>query len=122
MPNIEAIIKNVKTVKVINYREYEEPYLYDNETGEFFSCVDVMEDYYKDNNLQMPKYAYGVYFVPIQLDLDYILEDACEEHHEDALYSLDGVGELREAIDKFNEDNKMSGSYFYDINTIVELF
>lgn len=122
MPNIEAIIKNVKTVKVINYREYEEPYLYDNETGEFFSCVDVMEDYYKDNNLQMPKYAYGVYFVPIQLDLDYILEDACEEHHEDALYSLDGVEELREAIDKFNEDNKMSGSYCYDINTIVELF
>lgn len=122
MTNIEARIKNVKNVKVINYREYEEPYLYDNETGEFFSCVDAMEDYYKDNNLQMPKYAYGVYFAPIRLDLDYILENACEEHHEDALYSLDCVEELREAIDKFNEDNKMNGSYFDDINTIVELF
>ena len=123
MTNIEARIKNCKhIVKVVDYKNYDEPYIYDNESGEYFSCVDTMEDYYKDNNLEMPKYAYGVYFEPVKLDLDYILENACEEHHEDALYSLDCVGELREAIDKFNEDNKGNGSYFEDINTIVKLF
>lgn len=123
MTNIEARIKNCKhIVKVVDYKTYDEPYIYDNESGEYFSCVDTMEDYYKDNNLEMPKYAYGVYFEPVKLDLDYILENACEEHHEDALYSLDCVGELKQAIDKFNEDNKGNGSYFEDINTIVKLF
>ncbi len=109
-------------IKIINYKEYDEPYIYDAETGEYFSCVDVMEDYYKDNNKIMPKYAYGVYFEPIKLDLYYILENACEEHHEDAISSLDSVGELEEAIEKFNEDNKLNGSYFEDTNTIVKLF
>lgn len=123
MTNIEARIKNCKhIVKVVDYKTYDEPYIYDNESGEYFSCVDTMEDYYKDNNLEMPKYAYGVYFEPVKLDLDYILENACEEHHEDALYSLDCVGELKQAIDKFNEGNKGNGSYFEDINTIVKLF
>ena len=123
MTKIEERIKNFKhIVKVVNYIDYDEDYIYDNETDKYFSCVDVMDDYYKDNNLVMPKYAYGVYFVPIKLDLDHILENACEEHHEDALYSLDCVGELREAINKFNEDNKTNGSYFEDINTVVELF
>lgn len=123
MTKIEERIKNFKhVVKVVNYIDYDEPYIYDNETGEYFSCFDAMEDWYKDNDLEIPKYAYGVYFVPIQLDLDYILESACEEHHEDALYSLDCVEELKEAIDKFNKDNRGNGSYFEDINTIVQLF
>lgn len=122
MSNIEERLKTCKNIKVINYRNYDEPYIYDDASQDYFSCVDAMEDWYKDNDLEMPRYAYGVYFVPIQLDLDYILENACEEHHEDTLYSLDCVEELREAIDKFNKDNETTGSYFDDINTIVELF
>lgn len=114
--------KTRRPVEVINYKEYNEPYIYDAETREYFSCIDTMEDYYNDNNLEMPKYAYGVYFEPISLDLDYILESACEEHHEDAISFLDGVSELSEAIDKFNEDNKSNGTYYEDINTIVKLF
>lgn len=109
-------------LKIVNYVDYDEPYIYDVETNEYFNDVDAMDTYYKENKLEMPKYAYGVYFKSIELDLDCILEDACEEHHEDALYSLDCVEDLRKAINQFNEDNKGNGSYFEDTNTIIELF
>lgn len=121
MSNIEKRLTQ-KGVKVINYKEYDEPYLFDMDTDKYFSCIDTMKDYYTDNNLEMPKYVYGVYFEPVILDLDYILENACEEHAEDIEYSLNGVSELKEAIEKFNKDNKTTGSYYEDINTIVELF
>lgn len=124
MGKIEERLKEMtrsKFFKIIDYKDYDEPYIYDEETSEYFSCVDVMKDYYKDNNLEIPKYVYGVYFEPIKLDLDYILESACEEHYEDAIYSLDGIGELKEAINKFNKDNKSNGSYFEDINTVVRI-
>ena len=122
LKQIEELKEKRILIKIINNKEYDEPYIYDAETREYFSCVDVMEDYYKDNNKIMPKYAYGVYFEPIKLDLYYILENACEEHHEDTINSLNSVRELQEAIDKFNENNKLNGSYFEDTNTIVKLF
>lgn len=110
-----------KFFKIVDYKDYDEPYIYDEETSEYFSCLDAMMDYYRIKNLEMPKYVYGVYFESIELDVGYILESACEEHHEDAIYSLDGVGELKEAIDKFNKDNKTNGTYFEDINTVVRI-
>lgn len=115
-------ILNDKHVKVVNYKEYGVDYLFDEQSDEYYSCIDTMEDYYKDNNLEMPKYAYGCYFEPIFLDVDCILENACEEHHEDMINCIDGYGELKQAIEEFNKINKTNGSYFIDYKTIVELF
>lgn len=121
MSNILERLKD-EHVKIINYKDYDIEYLFDLKSDEYYSCVDTMEDYYKDNNLEMPKYAYGCYFESVSLDVDDILESACEEHHEDMISFLDGYSELKEAIEEFNETNKTNGSYFIDYRTIVELF
>lgn len=109
-------------IETINYKNYEEAYLFDEKSDKYFTCIDTMEDYYKDNNLEMPRYAYGCSFEPVKLDTYDILEQATEEHAEDMMNMVDGVTELKEAIEKFNEVNKNNGSYFMDCNTIIELF
>lgn len=120
MDNIEERIK-LNEVKVIEYKDYDGEFLYDDNTENFFSCIDTMEDYYKDNNLIMPKYTYGCYFIPFTLDLENFLEYEAQEHHEDILDSLEDVSELGKAIEKFNESNKSNGSYTEDIRTIIKL-
>lgn len=95
--------------------------IYDEEE-QFFGNIDDMEDYYENEGLEMPKYAYRIYLEPVSLDLDNILENACEEHAEGVMGSLEGVSELREAIKKFNKVNENVGSYRIDYKTIVKLF
>lgn len=121
MINWEEKLKE-KNIKVIDYMDKDLQYVYDDETETYFSCIDTMEDYYERSGLKMPKYAYGTYFESVKLDLDYILESACEEHAEDVVYDLYGVSELREAIEKFNDINKGVGSYYPSYKTIVKLF
>ncbi|MBD3785665.1 MAG: hypothetical protein IE922_01665 [Sphingomonadales bacterium] len=50
----------------------------------------------------VPAYCWPCTSVPLRLDLDRILERACEEQHEDALDQIEGADELQEAIDRFN--------------------
>lgn len=120
MANIENRI-NQGGVRVIKIKDYDVDMFYDENSDMYFSEVELMEEHYEDKNLNMPRYVYGCIFEPIKLDVDSILESACEEHHEDARDSLDSVSELREAIEKFNDDNKNNGSYFDDISLIIDL-
>lgn len=121
MKRIEERTK-LSHVTVVDYIDYDEEFIYDDESDKYFSCIDTMEDYYKDNNLEMPKYAYGCKLINFSLNLDNILEIESDEFDDDILDRLDGVEELSDAIDKFNKKNISSGSYFEDLNTIVKLF
>lgn len=111
-----------KDIKVIDYMDKDLVYIYDDKTEEYFGCIDTMEDWYSMNGLEMPKYAYGTYLEPVSLDVDWILEYACEEHAEGVEDMLDGISELREAIEQFNKDNRKVGTYFPDYKTVVKLF
>lgn len=121
MINWEDKIKE-KDVKVINYMDEDLDYIYDSETEEYFGCIDTMEDWYSMKGLEMPKYAYGTYLEPVSLDLDCILENACDDHAEGVDDNLNGISELREAIEQFNKDNRGVGSYYPDYKTVVKLF
>ncbi|WWU65591.1 hypothetical protein QJR26_04315 [Clostridium baratii] len=70
---------------------------------------------------KLPKHVYAVYFEPVKLDLERILEDACEDHVEDIEYSLEGVEDLRKVIDKFNEVNSSVGTYNLDVDKVIKL-
>lgn len=118
---IEEKVK-LNTVKVINYKDYKMPYIYDDYSEIYFTCVDVMEDYYKDNNLKMPRYAYGCEFNQFELDLDNILDNASDDFDEDILDRLEGQNALNKAIEEFNKVNKGEGSYYEDYSTVIELF
>ena len=122
--NIEERIKCGSYDRIINYRDYEGEVLYDSETDEYFSDIDEMELYYEDNELEMPRYAYGCEFIPVQADAGWILDCITDEHAEGVEDSIVGLYELEEAINEFNRANKeaMVGSYYEDLGSIIELF
>ena len=118
---IEQRIQDKEYDKIINFKNYDTEILYNDNTGEYFYNVDEMEEHYKLNNLEMPQYAYGCEFMPVKIDIDWILEYACEEHAEGTIDRLKNIGELVEAIKEFNKANKKVGSYYEDLRTIIEL-
>ena len=122
--NIKERIKCGSYNRIINYRDYEEEVLYDLETGEYFENIDEMELYYEDNELEMPRYAYGCEFIPVQADAGWILDWISDDHAYGVRDSIVGIDKLEEAINEFNRANKeaMVGSYYEDLGTIVELF
>lgn len=119
---IEQRIKEGEYDKIINYRDYDTEILYDDNIGEYFYDIDGMEAYYNLKNLEIPKYAYGCEFAPVKVDIDWILESACDDHAEGTIDRLKGVGDLAIAIEEFNNANKEIGSYYEDLRTIIELF
>lgn len=122
--NIEERIKCGSYDRIINYRDYEGEVLYDTETGEYFENIDEMKLYYKDEGKEIPKYAYGCEFIPVQADAGWILDCITDEHAEGVEDSIVGLYELEEAINEFNRANKeaMVGSYYEDLGSIIELF
>ena len=122
--NIEERIKCGSYDRIINYRDYEEEVLYDPETDEYFLDIDEMESYYEDSELEMPRYAYGCEFIPVQADVDWILDCITDDHADGVRDSIVGIDKLNEAINEFNKINEevMTGSYYEDLGTIIELF
>lgn len=120
MANIENRI-NQGGVKVIKIKDYNVDMFYDEKSDNYFMDEESMKEHYEDNISDTPRYVYGCVFETIKIDLDRILEDAVEEHHEDAMDSIDGISELRKAIDEFNDCNKSNGSYYDDIALIIDL-
>ena len=112
MVNWEEKLKD-KNIKVIGYATEGLDWIYEPEYMNWFNCIDEMEDWFESRDLDLPKYAYGTYFEPVALDLDHILEDVCEEHAEDTRYMLEGVSELKEAIEEFNKANSSISNDFY---------
>lgn len=121
MINLEEKLKE-KGVKVIDYMDKDIDYIFDDDQEKYFDCIDTMEDWYSMKGLEMPKYAYGTYLQSVSLDLDCILENACDDHAEGVDDNLNGISELREAIEKFNKVNRGVGSYYPDYKIVVKLF
>ena len=106
---------NLENKKIIELKDYEEEYLYDNRLDKFFENLDEIKSCYESLGFEIPKYLYGTFFEAVSLNLNSILKDACYDHEGD-------IEELEKAINKFNEDNTGVGSYYPDFNTLVKLF
>ena len=122
--NIEERIKCGSYDRIINYRDYEGEVLYDPDTDEYYENIGVMELYYEDEGEEMPRYAYGCEFIPVQADAGWILDCISDDHAKGVRDSIVGIDKLEEAINEFNRANKeaMVGSYYEDLGTIIELF
>ena len=112
-------------VKVINYKDYTGEFIYDEVSNHFFRDLEEMKNHYIDLDF-LPRYVYGTKLVPMRLDLDYILQNTYEDCTDDIEGfiedSLNGVEELKDAVNKFNEKNKhIKGYYVADFNVIVKL-
>lgn len=104
MVNWEEKLKD-KNVKVIGYATEGLDYIYEPEHDNWFDCIDELEDWFNHRGLEVPEYAYGSYFMPFSLDIDNIIEDEAQAYDEEIIDRLDGLEELRKAIEKFNKIN-----------------
>lgn len=112
-------------VKVINYKDYTGEFIFDEVSNHFFKDLEEIKNHYINLDF-LPRYIYGTKLVPMRLDLDYILQNTYEDCTDDIEGfiedSLNGVEELKDAVNKFNEKNKhIKGYYVADFNVIVKL-
>ena len=122
-PKITQRLDDVNVV--IKYEYYTGEFIYDEVSNRFFKSLAEMKNHYMNSDF-LPRYVYGTKLVPMRLDLDYILQNTYEDCTDDIESfiedSLNGVEELRKAIDKFNKKNEhIKGYYVADFNVIVKL-
>ena len=101
-------------------------YLYDEKSDKYFTDEDEFTEYYWQNYLdgsggcsnfdeyfeyEVPKVLWNCEEVKISMDADNIIENACEELHEDARDCISDEKELQEFLDKWCE--KQSGTTTY---------
>jgi hypothetical protein len=72
--------------KKISYREYEHGYLSAPDArDELFVCLNDLLEYCHDEDIDVPERIFGCERIVLRLDAQIILENALEEHHEDAM-------------------------------------
>lgn len=127
----EQQIEKDKEEKKIKYQETIEKakeidiesvstYLYDEQTDHYFAEIEDFVDEYKDNTdygndeemlENLPEVLWVCSKAEISIDADSIIENACEELHEDARDSVSDEKELQEVLDKWCE--KQTGTITY---------
>ena len=82
----------------------------------YFSSLDVLTESLDDeaDDTNRPEFAFCCTGSAVSIDLNSILENACEEHFEDARDSLEGVEDLEEAVKLFNFRNSTTMSWYED--------
>lgn len=101
---------------IIDYEDYEGKCLYDERTDKFYYDLEEVKKEYEI----IPKYMWATYYKPISIDLEYILDDICEEY-DCTVDNLLGVDYLRYAIELFNDFNKDKGYYCANMKILIRL-
>ncbi|MGJ0846524.1 hypothetical protein ACR77J_07540 [Tissierella praeacuta] len=114
---IKAEQERFEKAKKISYEDYIKQFpdymIYDVNSGRYYSDFEDLEEQCKWDEAPLPKYVYGTHKMSICLDVDSIIESACDELHEGAMYDLNGEDELSSAIDDFNLKNERNTATYY---------
>lgn len=96
-------------------------YLYDEKSNEYFSDIDEFITYYEDvadfkNDEEMLKKLPEILWVceeaMLSMDADSIIDNACDELHEDARENISDEKELQEFLDKWCAKQSGTTSYY----------
>ena len=96
---------------------YSEAYPYNNG---YFSDISDLEDCL-DEDVEMPKYVWGTTEVALSIDAESVVENACDELHEEAFYNIEGIDELQDFINEWCEKQTGVDTYWQDSNCVVML-
>lgn len=124
----ENRIKYQKTIGKAKEIELKDAsyYMYDEQSKQYFSDENEFVEYYYQEwferysggmsfnayfDSQVPKVLWNCEVVKISMDADSIIENACEELHEDARDNISNEKELQEVLDKWCE--KQTGTITY---------
>ena len=82
----------------------------------YFEDMDDLLDYLcgSRGDRSWPQFANCCDVEPFEFDLDSALENEASDHHEDIVDCLNGIAELREAVDRFNAENAKVASWHVD--------
>lgn len=80
----------------------------------FFSEMDELLEYCEENDVDVPEYVWSTTKRGISISADDILEQACEELHEDARDRLVGEDELQKFLDEWCK--KQAGAESYEVD------
>lgn len=106
---------------VIDYTGPVEADGYEGGWGEgYFAGVPDLIGACKDYEVEPPAYCHPCNSVPLQLDLNQILESACDDQHEHAGDQIVGAEELAKAVDAFNAAQTCV-SYYPDRSRVIVL-
>ncbi len=83
-----------------------------NKDGYFATLNEFVETFMDASS--MPEFVHTCKTVPFQLDIDNILENEADHHHDDIYDNLDGVNDLEKAIEIFNQRNLTTVSWEVD--------
>lgn len=92
-----------------------------NVSSNFFSSDDLMCDRFDDDNFDLPKYAYPTEKVFFSLDTDSILEQACDDLHEDAYDNLCDIKELDNFLNEWSSKQIGAATYMMNWKYAIEI-
>lgn len=119
---IEELYKKAQKVTYVEYIEkYPDYMLYDAQNYTYYQDAEqLMES--KEDGREVSKYVFATHQTQINLCVDDIVEQGCEELYEDVLESLQGVDELTHAVEIFNMVNEGTTATFYPNYAIAVTF
>ena len=99
---------------------YWEEYQHNN--GFFYDLNDLYE-YCEDTGRELPDYVWGTQTDMIHINADYIVEEACEELHEDAYESIDysDMKELQKMLDDWCNEQTGTVTYYPDYTYAIRV-
>jgi hypothetical protein len=104
------------------YCEYffTDTYGYDNG---YFTDIDSLEDYCKDNDIDIPKFIWGTSSKSLSIDADNIVSNELEEWYEDAFDRVDGneLAKLQIALDDFCKNCGVGDCYEVNYKVCIEI-
>ena len=106
--------ERINKAKEINFTDIDsDMWFYDEQSDKFFTEIESFVDFYFDKDKtteelmnNVPNILWLCDFVDISIDADSIIEDACEELHEEARenISFDDIKELQDMLDTWCEN------------------
>lgn len=95
---------------------------YECDEGYFFD-IDSLEDYCKDNDVDMPKFIWGTAKKKLFIDADDVVSNALEEWYEDAFNRVndDELSKLQVALNNFCKNCGVGECYEVDYKVCIEL-
>ena len=87
----------------------------------YFTDIGDFVEYCTDNNIPVPSYVWATQKTSLSMDAGSIIENACDELHEDATDNIDGEKELQEFLDTWCAKQSGTDTYTVDYKYAIEI-
>jgi len=87
----------------------------------YFSDIEELVDYCLDNEISIPSYVWSTQETKLSMDARSIIENACDELHENAMDNIEGEEELQKFLDAWCAKQSGTDSYTVDYKYAIKV-